>query len=139
MADGISFRMALLGAREVAARLDKSVIEVPLAVGAVVAAETILLQSRVKAHASGRPGPNAPTGHYRRSISRQISKGKLSARGEVGTNAPQGRRLEFGFHGVDSLGRHYNTGPFPHFGPAMDETEGPFNEKIAAAVRKATP
>lgn len=39
----------------------------------------------------------------------------------VGTNAPQGRRLEFGFVGADALGRVYNQPPFPHVGPAVEE------------------
>ncbi|MGV9878670.1 hypothetical protein [Streptomyces sp. NPDC003006] len=34
------------------------------------------------------------------------------------------RRLEFGFVGVDSLGRHYNQRPFPHLRPAVG-TVGP--------------
>jgi hypothetical protein len=39
-----------------------------------------------------------------------------------------------GFHGTDSLGRHFNQPPLPHFGPAVDETEGPFRAKLQAAV-----
>jgi hypothetical protein len=81
-----------------------------------------LLRTRVMAKASGRPGPNVVTGDYRRSIHMQVeSKGGFTTV-TVGTNAPQGRRLEFGFNGVDSLGRSYNQPPYPHFGPAVDET-----------------
>lgn len=80
-----------------------------------------LLRTRVMAKASGRPGPNVITGDYRRSISMQVEEAPARVSVIVGTNAPQGRRLEFGFHGADSLGRYYNQPPYPHFGPAIDE------------------
>lgn len=82
-----------------------------------------LLTTRVQAKASGRPGPNAPTGDYRRSINMHFVEqdATVTATAIVGTNAPQGRRLEFGFDGVDSLGRAYNQPPYPHFGPAFDD------------------
>ncbi len=31
------------------------------------------------------------------------------------------RRIEFGFRGVDSLGRHYNQPPYPYFFKGVDE------------------
>lgn len=80
-----------------------------------------LLQTRVMAKASGRPGPNIVTGDYRRSIGLEEIFAPGITAVSVGTNAPQGARLEFGFHGTDSLGRHYDQPPYPHFGPAVDE------------------
>lgn len=77
-----------------------------------------LLETRIKRHASGRPGPNVITGDYRRSIQRQRIKGGWI----VGTNQAQGRRLEYGFFGTDSRGRTFAQPPYPHFGPALDET-----------------
>ena len=35
----------------------------------------------------------------------------------IGTDEPYGARLEFGFQGVDSLGRRVSQGPRPHFTP----------------------
>lgn len=94
-----------------------------------------LLQTRVRARASGRPGPNAPTGNYRRSIGFQIqTPGGGTVIGQVGTNMPQGRRLEMGFTGTDSLGRYYDQQPYPHFGPALDETQSGFLEDLSDAV-----
>lgn len=93
-----------------------------------------LLLTRIMAKASGRPGPNAPTGDYRRSWNAQIlreSPGYCVV--AVGTNAPQGRRLEFGFHGADSLGRVYNQPPYPHVGPAMNEIVPAFELALASA------
>lgn len=78
----------------------------------------MLLKTRIQAHASGRPGPRAPTGDYRRSWD-VTHHGMAST---VHTNKPQARRLEFGFYGPDRLGRVYNQQPYPHVGPAVDET-----------------
>lgn len=79
-----------------------------------------LLVTRIKANASGRPGPNAPTGDYRRSWNMRLEVGMNGAEALVGTNRPQARRLEYGFHGADSLGRVYNQPSYPHVQPAMD-------------------
>lgn len=95
-----------------------------------------LLKTRVQANASGRPGPNAPTGDYRRSISLAVVKTADTTAAYVGTNLPQGRRLEFGFHGADSLGRVYNQQPLPHFGPAMDQISPEYLTAIEALLRK---
>lgn len=92
---------------------------------------TLLLQAAVKRHASqprvtlrgpGMGGPRLITGDYNRSITARV--GVLW--GDVGTDKPQGRRLEFGFEGVDALGRYYDQPPYPHFGPALDEIEVPY-------------
>lgn len=93
------------------------------------------LMTQIKANASGRPGPNAPTGDYRRSWTRRKVRNGFS----VGTNRPQARRLEYGFVGRDSLGRMYNQPPYPHVGPAVDLI-GPvylarMEEVVAAVVR----
>src|SRR5688500_16885395 len=101
---------------------------VPAAITGAVRHHAQLMVTRVQANASGRPGPNAPTGDYRRSWSWEPAGGIHAGRDAqgrftsgglpgdfavayVGTNKPQGRRLEFGFVGVDSLGRHYNQPP----------------------------
>jgi len=95
-----------------------------------------LLRTAVMRNASGRPGPNVITGDYRRSITVQFYEGDGNFVATVGTNLPQGRRLEFGFHGADSLGRVYNQPPYPHFGPAMDTIGPDFNSGIAALVEE---
>lgn len=93
-----------------------------------------LLKTTIQRHASGRPGPNAPTGDYRRSWSVQpINPTTVS----VGTNKPQGRRLEFGFYGVDALGRHYQQPPFPHVAVSVDEAEPAILTMVRAAVERS--
>lgn len=105
------------------------------AVAEVTAREGAALQTRVKANASGRPGPRAQTGDYRRSISRQTTRGPGRITVEVGTNSPQGRRLEFGFWGMtDSLGRLFHQPAYPHFGPAADGMDETFPAAITAGL-----
>ncbi|MFF4607911.1 HK97 gp10 family phage protein [Streptomyces sp. NPDC001339] len=93
--------------------------------GAVAAAETAMQHSakalviQVRRNTSGRPGPRVITGRYRASWQADVHRAGQVIVAEVGTDAPQGRRLEFGFVGVDSLGRHYAQRPFPHLGPAI--------------------
>lgn len=94
-----------------------------------------LLNTRIKANASGRPGPNAPTGDYRRSWVHTVSNDGLTTTSTNGTNLPQGRRLEFGFVGTDSLGRVYDQQPYPHAGPAFDEIAPQFLKAIEKIQR----
>lgn len=103
---------------------------------AVVRRNTLLLETRIKAKASGRPGPNAPTGDYRRSWNHRLIGNEHVSMGEVGTNAPQGQRLENGFVGTDSLGRTYAQPPYEHVGPACDEIEPLFLADMKKLVPK---
>lgn len=104
-------------------------------VAALVRHWGMLLNTRIKAKASGRPGPNAPTGDYRRSWTHEFKDVGGTAVSINGTNRDQGRRLEFGFVGADSLGRVYNQPPYPHVGPAVDEIEPGFVKAHEALVR----
>ena len=98
----------------------------------------MLLQAAVKRRASlprtGPPGPRIQTGNYNRSIGLQTSSSGGGPVATVGTNAPQGRRLELGFTGTDSLGRSYEQPPYPHFGPALDEIAPLFVAGIAGVA-----
>lgn len=92
------------------------------------------LQRRVRANASGRPGPNKITGDYWRSIKYRTYKLPSGLTAEVFSAAPQAYRLEYGFVGVDSLGRHYNQPPFPHFRPALRSIESEFGLDISQLI-----
>lgn len=89
----------------------------------------------IRGNASGRPGPNVITGKYRASwqvASRTIPYG---AECTIGTDAPQGRRLEFGFWDmIDSIGRHFFQPPYPHVGPAIPRLEAELRQQMMAAV-----
>lgn len=108
-------------------------------VPAVTRAYGEILRTRVRANATGRPGPNVQTGDYRRSIALEVTAvigGDATA--TVGTNAPQARRLEYGFMNMrDSLGRLYHQPPLPHFGPALEQTAPEYLAALAQAVNVA--
>jgi hypothetical protein len=131
-----TFSIRVAGARETAADLARMSTELRQGLVAATRRTGALLQTRVRANASGRPGPRAQTGDYRRSINMQMMRdesGNVSA--VVGTNSAQGRRLEFGFWGkVDSLGRLFHQPPYPHFEPALEQTSGDFVAAIEQVV-----
>lgn len=118
-------------ADQVAADLVKLGGDVQQAVRRTVTLFGAELQRVVRNNASGRPGPEAPTGNYRRSINRKTIHHTHESVTMVGTNAPQGRRLEFGFTGYDAIGRWYDQPEYPHFGPAVDVVEPQFEAAIA--------
>lgn len=105
---------------QLADRLEHSATKIGPAVQRGVRHTGELGAARIKGNASGRPGPNVITGDYRNSWrptpTRRLPYG---AQCTIATGKPQGRRLEFGFVGPDSLGRVYNQPPFPHVQPAL--------------------
>lgn len=130
------------GAIRVAASVTNVGNIVALRIGAITRHHGLLLQTKVKAYASkprtGPPGPRIQTGDYNRSISLNMNRNLDGIEAVVGTNKPQGRRLEYGFVGTDSIGRTYNQPPYPHFRPALLEVAPMFQLAIAAAVATAT-
>jgi hypothetical protein len=108
------------------------------AVVTVTTRQGAALQGKVKAKASGRPGPRAQTGDYRRSIALQVRTTTTRTTAEVYTNAVQGWRLEMGFYGLrDSLGRLYHQPPYPHFQPAADEMRTVFPTALETGINLA--
>ncbi|MFD9004387.1 hypothetical protein ACFV0T_26100 [Streptomyces sp. NPDC059582] len=90
--------------------------------------------ARIRGNASGRPGPNVITGAYRSSWQAHPRGLPHGAMCTLGTNAPQGRRLEWGFTGIDSLGRSYDQPPFPHVEPAIPFIESTLMASMRFAV-----
>jgi hypothetical protein len=107
-------------AAEIAAQLQgRAARALPQAV-AVVRHYAMLLETQIKANASGRPGPNVITGDYRRSWTHEVHVAPDAVIAVVGTSKPQARRLEYGYVGPDSLGRVYHQPPYAHVGPAVE-------------------
>ena len=125
------------GADELSASLRLAATRIQPRINQLTRFHAQLLTTRVMANASGRPGPNAPTGDYRRSWNAQYHKEGDQLVADVGTNRPQGRRLEFGFHGVDSLGRFYNQPPYPHVWPAVEAIAPMYQKSVEAALAEA--
>ncbi|MCU1451939.1 MAG: hypothetical protein JWN46_85 [Acidimicrobiales bacterium] len=121
-------------AAEVAADLRALAVDGAERVHRTVVYYGALLQTEVKRNASGRPGPNAITGDYRRSIGRETRRYVDRSVCTISTNRPQAMRLEMGFVGTDSLGRVFDSPALPHFGPALDAIEPQFVEALQAAL-----
>jgi hypothetical protein len=80
---------------------------------------------------------NAPykTGHYRRSV--HVARGDVTAKSVevlVGTDVEYGPRLEYGFCGVDSLGRKYHQAARPHARPAFENNRDKVEKEIGGAL-----
>jgi hypothetical protein len=83
-------------------------------------------------------------GANRNSIYTKTSQGKKGAPGTLGDILPDAKigeayvgpsmeysaRLEFGFVGVDALGRSYNQAPRPYMTPAAEQAEAFFTRII---------
>lgn len=122
---------------QLAAAMAQAAARVGPATARAVGHEAMVLQALIQAAASGRPGPNVITGRYRASWQAQVRPRRNGATAVVGTFAPQGRRLELGFYGADSLGRVYAQPPFPHVAPALALIQPRFAERIATAAMGA--
>jgi hypothetical protein len=107
------------------------------ALGVGVARGVLLGEAIVKGKASGRPGPRFVSGDFRRSIVGDSEVGVGVVFGQIGTNAAQGRRLEYGFAGVDVLGRRYNQPPYPYLQPAVPEVEAAIVSEVTKAISGA--
>lgn len=129
-------------AAAVAAALGRREQEILGSLPGAVRNAALLVETRIKANASlpasGPPGPRAITGDYRASWNTQPqehSRDQVAYR--VGTDRPQGRRLEFGFVGADALGRVYNQPPYPHVAPAVDAMGPSVRDMILKTMRSA--
>lgn len=123
------------GAREAVVALALIDRAVDLGVRRVTGTYGQLLRTKVRANASGRPGPRVQTGDYRRSIGLEMYGADGGIQAVVGTNAPQARRLEYGFMNMrDSLGRLYHQPPFPHFNPALDSVAPAYEIALSQLV-----
>lgn len=93
-------------------------------------------QSIVRGNARGRPGPRAPHGDFNRSIVGETEVDGDTVWGQIGTNAAQGPRLEFGFTGTDVLGRVYDQPPYPYLKPSETEVENIVRNQIEEQIRE---
>lgn len=94
-------------------------------------------QSIVRGNASGRPGPRAVTGDFRRSIVGDSQRAGNHVFGQIGTNAAQGARLEYGFFGPDSLGRNYKQPAFPYLQPSVPAVTAVITSEVNSALSQA--
>lgn len=61
----------------------------------------------------------------------------IAADNKYGFEPPYARRIELGFIGVDSLGRHYHQAPEPYMRPAKDEKASEATQAVQDGVTQA--
>jgi phage gpG-like protein len=77
------------------------------------------------------------TGNLGRSITSQpVETTPSKAVVHVGTDVEYARRVEYGFSGMDSLGRRYNQPPNPYMRPAFDSKQEEASDTMGAAFRE---
>lgn len=107
------------GLAEFHAAMDKIIAGAEEATRGAVAEAAHLIEAKAK--------ENAPvvTGTLRRSIvvTGPVPTGHGSFSATVGPTVIYGRRIELGFHGTDSIGRHYDQSGHPYFQPGFDSAK----------------
>jgi hypothetical protein len=120
---------------DLAPRLEQAAARVGPETNRTVQQQARLLRALIMENASGRPGPNVISGDYRGSWKREPFPVLDGGGADVGTNEPQGRRLEYGFMNMyDALGRFYRQPPFPHVEPAVSELSTQYEQAFIDAL-----
>lgn len=94
------------------------------------AVTTVLLAAAQVVRNAAIPKAPVKTGTLRRSVRTELVDGGDVA---VGTDLPYARRIELGFIGTDSRGRHYHQAAQPYLRPAYDETKAEQAREAIAA------
>jgi hypothetical protein len=120
---------------ELADRLEQAAGRVGPETNRTVQQQARLARALIRERASGRPGPNIITGQYVASWRIEPFPVPDGGGAVVGTNAPQGRRLEYGFYDMtDSIGRHFFQVPRPHVEPAVNELSPEYERAFGDAL-----
>lgn len=100
------------GVREFAAALERLAVAADAAGREIVTRGGHIVEAHTKQNMSG-DWPNVVSGHLRSSVQvrniRPLGPGVWES--EVAPATVYGRRIELGFHGTDSRGRHYDQEP----------------------------
>lgn len=89
-----------------------------------------MLMTQIVVNASGPPGPEIQSGEYVGSWRLERINAAEGSAWIVITDSDYAHRLEYGFVGVDSLGRRYHQEPRPHIRPAMEQARQYFPQKV---------
>lgn len=89
-------------------------------------AGALLVVNEAKARAAYK------VGILRKSIEQEPLPEQLAVK--VGTNVPYAPRIEYGFVGVDSLGRRYSQPAQPYLRPALAMNREEINKTVRAAI-----
>ena len=120
---------------DLAGRLEQAADRVGPEVNRTVQQQARLARALIREHASGRPGPNIITGAYVASWQIEPFPVPNGGGADVGTQKPQGRRLEYGFYDMtDRIGRHFFQVPRPHVEPAVNELSPEYERAFTDAL-----
>ena len=120
---------------ELGPRLSRAADRVGPETNRTVQQQARLARAMIRFNASGRPGPNIITGDYFDSWRTEPFAVPDGGGATVGTDRPQGRRLEFGFWDMtDSIGRHFFQPPYPHVEPAVNDLADDYPEAFKDAL-----
>ena len=120
---------------DLATRLERAADRVGPELNRTVQQQARLLRALIMENASGRPGPNVITDDYRTSWKALPFAVPDGGGADVGTDQPQGRRLEYGFYDrTDSIGRHFLQVPRPHVEPAVNELSPEYKQAFGDAL-----
>jgi hypothetical protein len=115
---GESFSIEIKGLDKILKRMKKIERAIPDEIDTTTEDFAHLTLSHIQRNLSGRPG--MPTPDTRQYLNSWRAVKLADGRWGVTSDAPQVNRLEHGFVGVDSLGRHYMQYPLPHIAPAKE-------------------
>jgi hypothetical protein len=99
------------------AMLRRVILGAPQSVREVNRRYQAILLTEARKSASGRPGPEVESGAFIGAMKTGVEDRGYAVYLE--NNSPQAARLEFGFVGVDALGRHYAQPPYPWLLPTF--------------------
>lgn len=130
------FNASVVGANKIAAEFAVMGVTLGAKEAGIVAHYGAVYQTRVRGRMSGRPGLRAVTGDARRRVQLEIRRTQSGTQAEVFTDWVAARRHEFGWNGIDSIGRHIPTPPRPAWEPDFERTA---NEMYGALAAVAVP
>jgi hypothetical protein len=138
----LSLSAAVTGQASIAAAIQAKIAAARAALKTSVASATDLFVEEAKAvvHVESgelRDGIHAQSTTDTDQVQTMVATSVEPAGNQNGFDPPYARRLEYGFVGVDSLGRHYHQPAYPYMRPAWDTQQDAAMEAIANALSEA--
>lgn len=97
---------------------------------------TVTYGRRLQADVRARARSMFDITDYDESIQMRMAGTENRPRAVVYSDAPQAHRLEYGFIGTDSAGRHVEQAPRPHFRPALAAIHADYVRAMAEALKQ---
>jgi len=118
----MAVNLTIMGRPEFDAAMKAMALRVERGTGVATYTAANAIVKHIHDHMDGRPGPYRRTGNLFASVrATAIGGGVGIGRWNylISSNTPYSRRIEYGFHGTDVLGRRYNQPPYPFFEPGV--------------------